>query len=241
MSLGGVEVVAFNEALGRAGTVSACMSLFKSLITPFGFDTYAAGEVDLDNRERVVFFALDWPPDWYKLYLALRVSERDPLLEALQYRREAFTWTELRIDRKLAQVGTRFLDLAAERGWTDGLVVPLARGGARFGLVSLVGRQQDLAAADKQALTLASTCFHARVRYLAPREGFPSPPFGLTGRELECLNHAADGLSDREIGERLAISTPTAHEYVEGSKRKLKARTRTQAVAIALCFGLLKL
>ena len=240
MNASSLDPSELHHALARVDTVAACMKVFKDTIGPVGFDTYACGEVDLHNRERVVFFAVDWPADWLAFYQSSRLSERDPVLDALAYRHEAFTWTELRKDRKLAKIGSQVLESAAQRGWTEGLVVPLARSAGRYGLVSLVGKRNDLSEPEKKALSLAATSFHARVRYLAPRNGFPTPPFGLTPRELDCLNFVTDGLSDREVGEKLAISTSTAHEYIEGSKRKLKARTRTQAVATAMCFGLLR-
>ncbi|HMH59111.1 MAG TPA: response regulator transcription factor [Galbitalea sp.] len=54
-------------------------------------------------------------------------------------------------------------------------------------------------------------------------------PEQLTAREQQVLELISDGLSNREIGERLFISTKTASVHVSAILRKLGATTRTQA------------
>ena len=52
----------------------------------------------------------------------------------------------------------------------------------------------------------------------------------LSPRELEVLRLLAEGLTDREIGEALGISTRTVETHVGSVLRKLEARTRAAAV-----------
>ena len=80
-----------------------------------------------------------------------------------------------------------------------------------------------------------------------PRE---DPPFsaseesierlGLTPRELEILGLIADGLSTREIAERLFVSENTVKTHSARLFAKLGARRRTQAVQIAKGAGLVR-
>lgn len=63
----------------------------------------------------------------------------------------------------------------------------------------------------------------------APR----SPPRGVTAREIACLQAASDGKSNREIGEALGISERTVKFHFENAFRKLEAKSRGQAVAVA--------
>jgi DNA-binding CsgD family transcriptional regulator len=59
-------------------------------------------------------------------------------------------------------------------------------------------------------------------------------------RELELLQLMADGLSDREIAEKLSISPNTIRSRQHMLRMKMQARSRTHAVAIAFRRGLLE-
>jgi LuxR family transcriptional regulator, maltose regulon positive regulatory protein len=61
----------------------------------------------------------------------------------------------------------------------------------------------------------------------------------LSERELEALQLVAEGLTNRQIGERLYISTATVKKHMENIYGKLHVRNRTQAVARARELGLL--
>ena len=63
----------------------------------------------------------------------------------------------------------------------------------------------------------------------------------LTPRELEILRVLADGLSDREIGERLNISTETVRTHFVHILGKLNVTSRIQALIFAMRFGVAKL
>jgi len=61
----------------------------------------------------------------------------------------------------------------------------------------------------------------------------------VTARSLEVLVSLADGLHDHEIGVRLGISTSSVRKHIASAQTRLRARTRTQAVAMAAREGLL--
>ncbi|WP_327585258.1 helix-turn-helix transcriptional regulator [Nonomuraea sp. NBC_00507] len=62
---------------------------------------------------------------------------------------------------------------------------------------------------------------------------------GLTARELEVLRLVAEGLTNREIAERLFIAQKTVSVHVSNILGKLEVSTRTQAAAAARRRGLL--
>jgi DNA-binding CsgD family transcriptional regulator len=229
----------FNTQLRGLKTIAACADLFRAAVAPFGFDTFACGELDVKVRERTVFYLVDWPDEWRRFYLSEGLVERDPLIDALAYRHQPFTWSDLRKDRKLAKIGREVLDRSAAAGWTEGLVIPLSRGTNRIGLVSLVGHTSDITPEEQAFLCLISICLHGHVRTLVRREGFAIPPAGLTTREVQCVRLVAQGLSDNAIAKRLGIAPSTAHEFVEKAKRRLKTRTRVEMVAIAAALGII--
>ena len=67
----------------------------------------------------------------------------------------------------------------------------------------------------------------------------PQLPNGLTERELDVLRLVAEGLSNRDIGERLFISANTAANHVRSILGKTAANNRTQAAIFATEHGLL--
>ena len=56
---------------------------------------------------------------------------------------------------------------------------------------------------------------------------------GLTEREREILDLIADGLSNREIGQRLFLAEKTVKNYVSSLLSKLNLQRRTQAAVLA--------
>ena len=132
----------------RQKTLADAAKVFRATIVPHGFVTYACGELDLKDRDRSVYYVVDWPESWRSFYLKSNFIERDPLIDSLAYRHEPFTWTDLRRDRKFGKAGREALKLLASHGWVEGLVVPLPGASGRMGLVSLVGTQANLGPED---------------------------------------------------------------------------------------------
>jgi len=67
----------------------------------------------------------------------------------------------------------------------------------------------------------------------------PAEP--LTAREMEVLDMLAEGLSNKLIAHKLAISEHTAKFHVNSILAKLKAGTRTEAVMRGVRLGLVKI
>ena len=63
----------------------------------------------------------------------------------------------------------------------------------------------------------------------------------LTARELDVLQHAANGNRNRDIAEKLFISEDTVKVHIRHIMEKLGATDRTQAVAVALRRGIFQL
>ena len=60
----------------------------------------------------------------------------------------------------------------------------------------------------------------------------------LTSREQEMLRLVAEGLTNREIGQRLSISEETVKVHVRNVYGRLRARSRAHAVAIGFRRGM---
>ena len=63
-SLSARDPVQFYERLSLETTLAGCSAAFREAIAPYGFDTFACGEIDLDDLDFSTFYALDWPERW---------------------------------------------------------------------------------------------------------------------------------------------------------------------------------
>jgi DNA-binding NarL/FixJ family response regulator len=79
---------------------------------------------------------------------------------------------------------------------------------------------------------IASKMLGLFTRLATPRSG--SEEYGLTAREREILQHLVDGLTMRQIAERLFVSYYTIDTHIRNIYAKLHVRTRGSAVAKAL-------
>jgi len=130
---------------------------------------------------------------------------------------EGYTRTYLDRDRPMAQL----LEAAAARGIKPAYVSRLL---AEFNFPESVG---PVAPRDPAS----------------PRDSAPSPhqPLvePLSSRELEILHLIAQGLSNRQIGERLFLALSTVKGHNGNIYGKLQVRSRTEAVARARELGIL--
>lgn len=222
-------------AILAARSAAECNACLWRAVRPYGVDKFACGEIDLEMRSRAVFFSMQWTESWRRFYLK-NIFHRDPLIEHLRVEDEPFTWGEWRAAKRLSRDGSDVMRVVAAHGWTDGFCLPVHRSGMHVALVSLVCRQ-TLDPAAKRVLTIFCAVFLERIRMVIEPSEFPTPPLGLSPRELESLGLVARGLSDRAIAEVLGVSQATAHEHVQNAMRRIGARSRSEAVGVAVAFG----
>lgn len=114
----------------------------------------------------------------------------------------------------------------------------------------MAGLLQKLQAADSEQQLYLSQLLAAfgNQNALHPASGIPSTGSGqapqpliepLSERELEVLQLVAQGLSNREIGERLFLALPTVKGHNRNIYSKLNVTRRTEAVARARELGIL--
>ena len=92
-------------------------------------------------------------------------------------------------------------------------------------------------AAERLRQTLRATGVRGVPR--GPRPSTKENPLGLTSRQMEVLALMTDGFANSEIADRLFISPKTVDHHVSAILAKLDARTRVEAVTLALQSGLI--
>jgi LuxR family maltose regulon positive regulatory protein len=103
--------------------------------------------------------------------------------------------------------------------------------------------EREAGAALTSLLELGAESEAERVRRIldaSARDGRGRPPLPeVTPREREVLGLLAEGLTNRQIAERLVVSEHTVHRHVTNILRKLDLPSRTAAAAHAVRSGLL--
>lgn len=132
-----------------------------------------------------------------------------------------------------------FINAASEAGLRAGVSVPvrLACDGGIAGWHLLSSHGADAVRAvwgdDLSQLRISLLTVHHR---LAARRD--TAPRSLSTRERDCLMLCAQGARNIVIADKLCISESTVEFHLRNARRKLGARTREHAVAIALRKGL---
>ncbi|MFC5826986.1 ATP-binding protein [Nonomuraea insulae] len=183
---------------------------------------------------------------------ARRAVDSGPLGEGGYLGPEGRAWA-LRVEAEWHRVHGR-LDVEAWRRVVEafdfGFVYETARARWRLAEALLAGGERDAAlgewelaretAGKLRAVPLEAALleFGRRARFGGGGGGGASDG-GLTAREVEVLRLVAEGMTNREIAERLFIAQKTVSVHVSNILGKLEVSTRTQAAAAARRQGLL--
>jgi DNA-binding CsgD family transcriptional regulator len=232
------DVLRFYTELQQRKSVAGCSALFKDAVSRFGMVAFACGELDLADRDRNVMFVAEWPQAWRRYYEKSGFLKRDPLINALAFYRQPFEFADIVRDSRFSNADRDLVRAAAEHGWSRGLVVPVARGGARYGLVTMIGHGEPLDEFKRAYLCLISECLLSRIHALWPNVEYAMAPAGMSQREVEAARLVALGCSDLEIAAQIGISESTAHKHVEAGRKRLKARNRAHMAALSVSLGI---
>lgn len=124
------------------------------------------------------------------------------------------------------------------QGMLSGVTIPLHQPDGSFATVTGIEFGRAGQSRGGEGGRVAALSLLAQLLHEANAEFLPSPPQPhLTARERECLQLAAEGLSAKEIGQRIARSEATVVMHLNAAGRKLGARNRLHAVTLALRSG----
>jgi two-component system, NarL family, response regulator DevR len=113
----------------------------------------------------------------------------------------------------------------------DALFSAVMAGAAGYLLKQIAGRSLTEAVRDVAAgRSLMDPAVTGRLLDRLRHPAVPDPRVSaLTARELQILDLIAEGLSNKQIGERLFLAEKTVKNYVSGLLSKLNMQRRTQA------------
>jgi DNA-binding CsgD family transcriptional regulator len=216
--------------LERQTDIPSLLTSFQRFVASFGMCAFCIGTPVNARTRKGRRWEGTFSEEIYRYY-ALNFIGADPIIARMKADPSPFRWADTY--ERSSPAERRTMALLSELGHPDGLAVPIhGRHGVVAG-VSIGTDKYELSPQDETTLHLASLYLHARMRALQ-FAGWSQPSRGLTPRERECLEWVAAGKTDWEISQILSISEQTVHGYVQNAMTKLGARTRAQAVALAI-------
>lgn len=166
------------------------------------------------------------PADWVKHYTKQRFVLHDPMMQWAFCNVGAIRWSENTLDdprRVLATAQTFGLRYGVTISYID-----RDPGGQRsFG--TFVRKDREFRCCEIEKLQA----------YLTQRHRETAPPKNLTRAELEALGMVTNGKRLKEIAHDLGVSEGAIKQRLKNAKLKLRAKTGTQAAAMASRFGLI--
>jgi DNA-binding CsgD family transcriptional regulator len=197
---------------------------------------------------RALTSVLGWEPEFVGEWIRQKLHLVSPIAAVCRMSTMPFAWDAQTVTDAVMEGKSRAhiqWPLTPARGFFGGITVPVHMPRGRTGSVSWYSRDAsvDVAATLAEhvdvlrltALRFMDLVFSVR----AGTELGHDAPTQLSERELECLTWAALGRTDTQIGTVIHRSPTTARFHIDNAVRKLGARNRTQAVAIAARRGLI--
>lgn len=193
-----------------------------------------AGRSGRTPSRRFVEFRRVWEERQYRLsspvYLACR-TEHLPFVWQADQAEPAATRSDSARKQSFAFV--------RNFGVVGGVCVPLHAPGGRVGCLHFIDRKgidlERCIETHRSALIMAGIY----LMNLSVRDRPVELTHHLTRREIDCVTLAGRGLTDKEIAKKLGFGPGTARFHIDNAVKKLKAKTRVQAVARAAQLGLI--
>ena len=231
----------FLEDSARAESVPALAAIFQRTLERLGFPYYACcSHVDPKRVPRNAVVLFNYPENWARTFIEGQFYKIDPVLIRAEQSLMPFFWDTPSITAGASKPQKAILAEAASNGVKRGYTIPIHLPNTVGAFPASCSVVPDSGSIDIGSYftvqLLAVHLYDAASRKLTPR---PSrrPRTALIPRERQCLELAAQGKVDWEIGHHLHLSAHTVHQYIENAKRRLGVRTRIQAVVRALQTG----
>jgi len=198
-----------------------------------GYQSYTI--CDMAGTERRLAIS-SFREDWLESYFAYGYQDHDPVLRTMARAPSNFAWDRRFFERR------RMMTAASDSMFADAEKHGLGRGQSLFldrfagGAVMVSAIAETLPEEAEAVFGLSYSIAYRRLHALAIAAARRSDR-ALSRRERECLVWVANGRTDPEIATILGLTSETVRSHVKNANRKLKARTRAEAVGKAIWLG----
>jgi LuxR family quorum sensing-dependent transcriptional regulator len=238
----GRVALAFVDELERLCTTNEVVARLTQMIASFGFERLILTGLPEERFDEAVL-GKRWPLDYFERYTRENYVRVSPLVRRCRTSAVPFRWQRQDFENEPDPRAGQVMHEAAEAGMSCGFLVPVHSIKGFDACVSMTGERAELPIHAKPGLHLIALYAFERLRALRETEPFATlrKKRPLTPREREVLTWIAHGKTAWEVGEILAIAKRTVDEHVQAAGRKLGAKNRTHAVALALRSGCVRI
>jgi DNA-binding CsgD family transcriptional regulator len=228
----------FIELHRRGVPAGELATQFQRALDAFGFRFFACcAHVDLLRPPRGAAVLHNYPSEWVRAFSELDFYYIDPVFNYANRSLTPFFWDAEEFRAELTAPQLEIMEEARRFGIEHGYTVPIHAPrslGAFRASCSVVPDSSSVAADSYLAVQLMSGYMYSALSRDAEAKPGTATARGLTRRERQCLELAAQGKSDWVAGRILGISERTVHNHIEHAKRRLSVATRVQAIVHAL-------
>ena len=205
------------------------------------YSTCCLRRVDTSGAFQASIKSVDsnFPRDWLTLYNGGAHEVIRLLPPAQRNHARVIVWSKL-FEQQTAHVDMKIVDQARGLGLRDGVTLATASSTQGLGsLFSFAGSAIDNLSRSALVLGQLAPYLHNALMRMAPRA--MNNEAELTERERETLLWIQNGKTNWEIAQILGISERTVKFHVQNILTKLKASSRSHAVALARTGNLIEL
>lgn len=181
--------------------------------------------------------------DWKTAYYSEGDNKLDPLKNYAPVMPEVFfTGRDFLVDYPyLGDRDRAIINRAGDFGIRTGLAMSMPQLGTNkttiWNFVSDCSRHELQNRYKRDGGILQLAAFSAYQQIQTQIKAVETPRLHLSPRETECLKWLSCGLRTGQIAEKMRIKPVTVDLHLRNARKRLNAKTREQALAIAICSG----
>ncbi len=220
------------DRVSAAATIAEVWDALFAVTQSFGLDHAQLNFVPVSPQDEPQVISSAMPRGWLDGYQQNQLHAGDMVLAQARASTNSFQWqmSDWAAD-KLSVIQHRWRDHYLLHGITGGLCVLDFHPNEEL-MLRLCCKDGRLSTHDRLALCFVGHEVIHRIREIAPTQPSISGIW-LSQRERQCLEWAAVGKTDWEIGQILSLSEKTVNVYITRAKAKFGVKTRAQAIVKA--------
>lgn len=230
----------FDEDAGACSDAASLRLLIADATRELGFAFFALMHHVSPTSPVTKYLRLDtYPESWSEEFFADDLTGVDPVHHACRRTGVGFAWDQL---EAITRVGAReraMLERARHHDIGNGFTVPISLPGEPLGSCTFAVRCSSDLPYERllSAEQLGAHAFHFARKLFGHPTTAAAPR--LTPREVQCIHLLAAGVTQRESGVIMGISSETVFQYLKHARALYGVSNKTQLLACALRDGII--